>query len=102
MQSKNKFYVKVHSLRENKVVAICDEEILGKKFENEDCNIEIKDSFYKGELKGEKEVMHILKIAPNINLVGERTIGLAINLGIINEEDTIKIGNTKHAQTFQL
>jgi len=64
-----------------KVVAICDSEILGKKFEEGKKQLHLKESFYQGE-KGKKvseeELIKLIEINKledaTFNIVGEKSI----------------------------
>lgn len=91
-------YVKTHEAEERKVVAMCDEEILGKTFEENEVCLDVKKSFYGGKLVSEDEAVEIMRKADILNLVGERTIGLAIELGIVSQIHIIKIKGVPHAQ----
>lgn len=77
------------------VVAICDSEILGKKFEEGDFQIDVKESFYKGEEMNEIEVSELMvdKATEDatFNIVGEKSIALALKVGIISKESIRKI-----------
>jgi len=71
------------------IVAACDKSLIGKKFEEGIFQLDIKESFYKGEEKTEEEAIKIFqnmkKEDATFNLVGKKTIQLALELGIINE-----------------
>ncbi len=72
------------------VVAICDKELIGKKFEQDNLQLDIKESFYKGEEKTSEETRSIMKSLriedATFNIVGKRSIELAIETGIINKD----------------
>lgn len=96
------FFVKAHRKLEREVVAVCDDDILGKCFEEGDLFFEVKENFYRGEKKNEEEVKKILLSADNLNLVGKKIIKLALELKIIDKENIIKIHGTPHAQRLIL
>lgn len=92
--------VKIHeSIR--KIVAICDSELLGRKFEDDKRQIEVNEQFYSGDKKSELEVLEIIKDAAEedaaFNIVGERAVKVALKVGIINKEGIIKIQGIPHA-----
>jgi hypothetical protein len=95
-------YVKVHEQDKRIVVAICDEEIIGKTFSEEDRELNITERFYKGEKKSEEEVLKIIEKSDNLNLVGEKTIKIALDNNLITRESVIKIDNIPHTQIFAL
>ena len=77
------------------IVAICDKELLGKKFEDEKFQLEIKESFYKGKEVNEKELVEIMKDwsmeDATFNIVGKKAISIALKTGLINQEGVKEI-----------
>jgi uncharacterized protein len=84
------------------VVAICDEDLIGKKIKDKTSYIEITKRFYKGEKKSEKEVAKILEEATNINIIGKKSIEFAIKQGIITKEFIKEIKGIPHAQIYEV
>lgn len=82
-------FVKIHKSYRN-VVAICDSELIGKRFESGIFQLEVKESFFKGEKFSEKEVTNIIKKMmiedATFNIVGEKSIKTAIKTEIISED----------------
>ena len=81
--------VKIHkSYRE--VVAVCDSELVGKRFEEGIRHLEISENFFKGEEKPEKEAVEIMKFASGndatFNIVGRKAVDAALKAGIISRE----------------
>jgi len=72
------------------VVAICDKEILGKKFEDEEFQIDVKENFFLGKEANEKEVVRIindmLREDATFNIVGKNSVNLALSIGLIEQE----------------
>ena len=83
----------IKSYRE--VVAICDSELLGKYFEEGNFQLDVKESFYKGNKKTEQEVIQIIidmkSEDATFNIVGERAVNAAIKAGLISEDSVRKI-----------
>jgi|SRR5271157_4643696 len=93
-------FFKIHrSYRE--VVAICDSELIGKKFEEGKFQLDMKESFYKGQEVSEEKVIDLMKKMSaedaTFNIVGEKSISLAIELGLIAEKGIKKIQNVPFA-----
>ena len=95
-------YLKIHDSGESTVVAVCDENLLGKKITDGEKEINISESFYKGELKNKEEVIEILKQSSNVNLSGEESVSCGIEAEIISEENIIEIKGVKHAQFYRI
>lgn len=85
------------------VVAICDSDLLGKKFEQGKMQLEIS-NFFDGEEKTEEEVLEIIKDAARedatFNVVGKRAVKLALKAGIIGQEGIKKIRGVPIALTL--
>ncbi len=77
------------------MVAICDKELIDKKFEQDNMGLDLTDSFFKGEEKTEEEVLKIMQNSAEedatFNIVGEKSINLALKSGIINKQGIKKI-----------
>jgi len=77
------------------VVAICDRELLGKKFEEGKFQLDIKENFYKGEEIDPDSLLKIIKKMTaedaTFNIVGEKSIKTALKAGIISKEEIGKI-----------
>jgi uncharacterized protein len=71
------------------IIAICDEELVGKSFEEGNSKLEIKESFYCGEKKDQNETIEILKDFQKedatFNIVGKEAVSCAIKAKIIKE-----------------
>ncbi len=77
------------------VVTICDPELLGKRFEEGKFQLDVKESFYKGEEVSVEEAIKIIKSFSTedatFNIAGEESINIALKAKIISEEDIKKI-----------
>lgn len=91
--------VKIHKASNGKkIVAICDSNLIGKKFEEKNLQLDLSSNFYKGEERAEEEILNIIKGAYIINLVGEKSIKLALKANVIDKKSIIKIKKIPHAQ----
>ncbi len=93
-----KFRLKVYRVKGEIVVAVCDSELVGKTFKEGDLKIEVKESFYGEREVDEEEVKKALRIATIANITGKRAVKLAIEMGLIDEDNVLKIGECWHAQ----
>jgi hypothetical protein len=77
------------------VVAICDKDLLGKKFEEGKFQLDIKESFFKGKDESEEKVIEVIKNMSQedatFNIVGEESIKTALKAGVISEEQIGKV-----------
>lgn len=80
------------------IVAICDKEVLGKKFEEGDKQLHVNEFFYKGELVSIEEGLRAMERATIANIVGERIVSEALKARLIRKRGIIRIQNVPHAQ----
>lgn len=77
------------------LVTVCDAELIGKRFEEEKFQLDVKESFYKGDKTSEAEVIKIMqdmsKEDATFNIVGEKSVNAAIKAGVISEQGIKKI-----------
>lgn len=92
--------IKIHKTYRD-VIAICDAELLGKHFEEGDFQLNLKESFYKGENVDEKKAIQIIQNQSRedatFNIVGEKSVSCALKAGIINQKGIKKIQGIPYA-----
>lgn len=93
--------VKVHKREGRTVVAVCDSDLIGKKFEEGDRQLDLTSDFYAGEERDEKEVGDLIRNADIVNLVGEEAVRLGLEEEVITQDQIIKIDGVPHAQSVQ-
>ena len=96
-------FVKIHHSPEaGDVVAVCDSELLNTTIGDGEIEVHITESFYGNRHASEKEVREALAHAGNANLMGERTVALAIDMGLVTRSGCIMINNVPHALIFRM
>lgn len=91
--------VKIHKGPDGKkVVAVCDSDLVGRKFEDGDMQLDVASSFYNGEKKNEEELLRELRQPCNVNIVGEKSIKFFVGKKLIDKKSIIKINRIPHAQ----
>lgn len=77
------------------IVAICDSELLGKRFEQGKFQLDVKESFFKGDKTDEEKVIEIMKDMEKedstFNIIGKKSVNAALKAGIIKQEGIGKI-----------
>ncbi len=85
-------YVKTHKTKKGgTLVAVCDEDILGKKLEEGRKYLDLTGDFYNGEKKNPKETADLMRNADLINLVGEQAIKIAADEELISPDAVKRI-----------
>ena len=83
------------------LLAICDENILGKTFGNGELEITISD-FYKGKNCDAAAAIKLAKGATIINAVGKNIINILIEKKFVDASSVLQIGETSHAQVISV
>jgi hypothetical protein len=69
------------------VIAICDKNLFGKKFEEGKKQLDLTGDFFKGEEMTVEEVKEVMKTGrvedASFNIVGTKSCGLAKKMGLI-------------------
>ncbi|MBM3233858.1 DUF424 family protein [Candidatus Pacearchaeota archaeon] len=82
-------FIKIHKAYRD-IVAICDSDLIGKSFEEGIKILEARESFYKGDIKEEKEMIKIMKDLAKedatFNIIGKKSCDCALKAGIISKE----------------
>lgn len=87
--------------KEGLLVSVCDPDCLGETYEGDGISLTATEEFYGGEDAvdaDEAEVIASLRRASVANLVGENCVGVAVEAGLIDEENVLDLDDTRHAQ----
>ncbi len=88
--------VRKHPTPNGIVLAVCDSELLGKKFSSDEQELDLSCGFYDGDEMTEKEFAVLAKDAYIINIVGKESIGIVSKIHPV--KNIIKISGIPHAQ----
>jgi hypothetical protein len=96
-------FLKVHhSPGTGDIVAVCDRELLNTTLRHGELSIQVTEWFYGNCPASEERVRATLKEAGNINLMGKRSVSIAIDMGLVTQSGCIMIGEIPHAQVYSL
>jgi hypothetical protein len=86
------------------IVTICDTNLIGKKFDEGKFQLDLKENFFSGEEKTEQETTEIIKNMiredATFNIVGKKSIKVALETGIISENCIKKIQDVPFAMVL--
>ncbi len=94
--------MKIYHVRGETLLAACDAELLGRTLSEGILRLEVRESFYRDVLVDRESLKNALKIATIANLVGERTVGVALEMGCVAEENVLYIEGVPHAQMARM
>lgn len=93
-------YIKIHESY-RKVVALCDKELIGKKFEEGKMQLDVRENFYKGSEITQEKIIERLKQMKlddsTFNIVGEKSVNAAVSAGIITKGNIGKVNGIPFA-----
>lgn len=94
-----RYAAKLH--HHGRVLAACDEDLLGKTFSEGKLKLTVKRDFYLEKLVSGEELKAMMEKAEILNLVGDGVIGVAKGLGM-DVDAVLKIGNVSHLQVLKV
>ena len=97
-------YLKVHGTVGNRVVAVCDSELIGKILEDKKIYMDLDKhrGFYIGEQVEENEVKKELIAFSSINLVGKQAVKIAVDMKLVTKRDVMYINNIPYIQVYRI
>lgn len=94
---------KKHITVDNRLIlAICDKELLGNKYEETDVLLDLSSDFYNGEELSNEELKNLIPKAYSINVVGENSVALCISLNAIEQDHVNKIKDIPYAYMVRM
>ncbi len=95
-------YMKQYDTQGELLIAVCDKEIIGKKFHEGELTLMVDSGFYKGVDASESEVREALSCATIANIAGEKAIACAVDCGCVDPDTVIFIEGIPHAQMVRI
>ena len=95
-------YLKAYRQGAEILIAVCDCDILGKRFVEGDLCLEVSCEFFGREPASVSEVEAALRGATMANFVGCRAVEHAIRLGYVEKENILSIDGVFYAQMVRM
>ncbi len=95
-------YLKKHNNKKTEILALCDEDLLGKTFVEKELKLEIQKHFFKGKKIKKKEALEELQKTRNATLIGKKAITLALHSGIVTKNQIFYIKKIPFILIFEL
>jgi hypothetical protein len=89
---------KKHNSESGMILAVVDDELLGKYFEEGRLQLDITSDFYRGRHVSEKELNELMSISYILNIVGRKSIDFAVKKKFIVKSKVLFISGIPHAQ----
>lgn len=98
-QDKDMMIGKIHKTFEGRtILAVCDSDIKGKKFEQGKMQLDLSSDFYKGRKMDKEELKELFRVVDIVHLVGEKAVELGVKEGIIEKELVLEVDGVPHAE----
>lgn len=95
------FAVRIVNYQRNKMLNICDVELVGRTLVQSDLTMNISKSYYAERIVDEKEATQLLQNSSIINMVGIKTIELSVKIGVGSSKGVKKIDGVPFLLVFK-
>lgn len=94
--------MKVHSTGGATIMAICDEDVLGRTFRSKELKFRVTEDFYGGDPTEPEVILRTIPQVQSVNAVGKESIKLLVQAGFLDENSVMDVGGTLHAQVYSV
>ena len=98
----SKVLVKKHVHSGKLVLAVCDQDVFGKKFEQGELCLDLTSAFYRGETMELGDAEKLFRRCHLIMLVGKEAVGLGVKQGLIDPGKVLKVKGVPYAQAMMV
>jgi hypothetical protein len=98
----NMIRISVYKQGHDVLIGACDEQLLGKTFSEGKYHLHVSKKFYGANRISTQALQHYLKEATIANLVGEKAVQCAIQLGLVDASNVLTIQGIPHAQMVRM
>lgn len=96
------FSARITNYQQNRMLNICDAELVGKTITEGKRNLNISQNYYGQNQISPEEAESLLQQSSIINMVGEKTVSLSIKLGIGIESGVKYVGGVPFLLVFKM
>ena len=95
------FIVAIKDSPKGPLLIITDKDLIGKKFEEDNLQLDLTSSFYQGEVMGKEKILELMKGAYIIHATGKGSIELLKDINLIDgNSGIISVDNVLHAEVY--
>jgi uncharacterized protein len=100
-------YLKIHITPEGEIIAMCDSELLGKKFKEGKLELDLStySEFYKGDLVEDDEASDYIKNSRSFytaNIVGEKSVAIFLRKGLVSRKEVRKVKEVPYVHIYTI
>ncbi len=94
--------MKIYEQGVETLLAACDESLLGQVYTEGEIHLDVKESFYGGDIVKNVSLKEKMREATIINLVGSDCVDVAIDMGLGSEGDVMEVQGVPHLQIVRM
>lgn len=98
--SSESFTVAVKSSPHGTVLIITDTDLIGKTFEDEKLQLDLRKAFYVGEVMNVEEIAAKIEGSYVLHVTGPKAVAFVESLGYINSVKVLEIDGIPHAEVY--
>lgn len=97
-------YLRIHDTKEGKIVAVCDEDLIGKVIREGDTILDLDkyNTFYKGKTATEKDVKEALRSFHSANLVGKKSVAVAMDSCLVSKSEVLYASGVPYVHIYKM
>lgn len=95
------FAVRTVTYQQNKMLNICDADLVGRTLTKSDFTLNISRSYFAERIIEREEAEELLKVSSIINMVGKETISLSVKMGIGSSKGVKEIDGVPFLLVFK-
>ncbi len=97
-----KVFLKKYCSGKDTLVAVCDKDLIGKTLRDGKIKLEVKKEFYGDRLTTPEEAAKALSEADTGNIVGKKSVKIAIERNLVDPSAVIHIAGIPHVHIIRL
>jgi hypothetical protein len=94
--------MRVYRHRGEVVLAACDKHLIGRTMREGQVKLDVCASFYEGEDADAEMLLNRIRNASIANLVGEETVGVALENELVDEGCVMRVEGVPHVQLVRM
>ncbi|MCE4609282.1 MAG: DUF424 family protein [Desulfurococcales archaeon] len=98
------FHISIYKTPYGTMLFAADEELVGKAFYDEERKIAllVSEKLYGDKLVEEADLVKLMREASVLVLTGERTVEIAVKLGLVHPDAILYVRNVPHAHVYKM
>jgi hypothetical protein len=100
-QDNDRYAVRMIKYQGSTMINICDIELIGAKLEKDELLIEITKEYFQQDIIEDSQARKLLRSCSIANLVGERIVKQALDLGLAKEMSIKRISDVPFLMIFK-